>query len=516
MPFRQRVSQAVIILILTGALRIILGLASQVIIAHKFGATTLVDAYLVSFSVPRIFGDYLVGSALFFAFIPVLIEYRLKKGEEEIWRIIWTIVNVITAGLIGMSLLYVISAPWLMRLLAPGFIPETHQMAVIIARIISPLFLFLSLSLVTNAIYQSYRHFLIPGLAALVFPCIVIASVLIFADKLSVYSLALGVVTGALVQFVIQWGFLPKVRHAFKLSFDLHHPVVKKIVKLALPILIAVIIGQIVPIFGNILASKLGGGKIAALGYATYVISACTLFILFLPTVTFPLMSEQASGGKLDRFKETFAFSLRLTNFISLPVMVILILFRIPIIRILFEHGNFGLNDTNLVANVLLCLAPGVLAFVGRSVLARSFYATQDSLTPLKVTLVTTCSYIPLSLILTYILGIYGLALSFSLTAILGMFILVVYFRRKITHIGGQIILASLAKAIFASVIMGMAAWFVSSKILVPPFGHPFIALVSSVLLSFAVFIAVVLILRMNELKWLLMIIRLRKISEIE
>ncbi|MDP2924025.1 MAG: murein biosynthesis integral membrane protein MurJ [Candidatus Omnitrophota bacterium] len=443
-------------LVFINIFRTLSGLISQIVIAASFGASAPLDAYLVTFSLPQIFGDFLLGGVMFFVLIPMFMEYKSKQDEESAWELILNITNIFNLILFIVMLGYVFLAPFWIRLLAPGFSLETSATAIIITRIIFPLFILMSMVWITSALLNSYNNFLIPALSAVVPPLTIVFFVLIFRRQWGIYSLAGGILIGSLIQLLMQWFALPVKRYRFSISIT---EGVKKSLYLAVPIFATVIVYNLVAVYQRFLASKLAVGNISALNFANYVINAF-LSILCIPLVTviFPFLSSQALEGNNLNFKNTCAKGIKLINFISLPLTMYLVIFYYPLTKIIFNRGNFGTQDVHLTSSALLFLSIGFFAFSGITLLSRVFYSLKDMTTPLYLSSIVLISSLPLNYFLCKLFGIKGLALATSIATTIIYIAFLYALNRKIGVLKNRGMIISFIKTLVVAILAVLSA----------------------------------------------------------
>lgn len=464
MIFDNFLYRTTLLLIHINIIRIFAGLISQIVLAAHFGASAPLDAYLVVFSLPQIFGDFLLGGVIFLVLIPLFVEYKTKEGEESAWDLISSISNIFILFLFIIMLFYLILAPLWLRILAPGFNSEVSRTAINISRILSPLFILMSLIWIATALLNSYNNFVVPVLATCVVPITIIFSVTMLSKQWGIYSLAWAVLIGLLVQLLIQLFFLPFKKYKLQIRIS---GGVKKSLCLAFPIFVVVIINNLVAIYQRFLASKLSAGNISALNFANYVISAFfSIACIPLITIIFPLLSSRALEENKERFINTCIMGLKLINFISLPITIYLAIFYYPLTKVIFNRGNFGMQDVYLTASALLFLGLGFFAMSGLTLVARIFYSLKDMTTPLY----WSSTVLLLSLIVNYFLckwlEIKGLALATSVTLTINYIVLLYALHRKIKLLRGSGIIMSFIKTLIISLLSGSIAYILFNNYL--------------------------------------------------
>jgi putative peptidoglycan lipid II flippase len=249
-----------------------------------------------------------------------------------------------------------------------------------------------------------------------------------------------------------------------KPQFAPSHPGVRKIGKLAVPVLLSSSVTQINIFISTILASFLATGSITYLFYGMrFIHFPLGIFGVAIATAVLPTLSTQAAKQEMENFRDTLSLGLRLVFFIMFPAMAGLIMLRIPIVNLLLEHGEFNRVSTLGTASALLYYAVGLWAFAGVRVLSQAFYSLQDTKTPVRIAMLALLANIVMSIVLIQTPLLHGgLALANSLAAALNITLLTKRLRKKIGRMDGRRILTSLLKIVPASIVMGAIGWWIS------------------------------------------------------
>jgi putative peptidoglycan lipid II flippase len=346
--------------------------------------------------------------------------------------------------------------------IAPGFLadPEKLALTVLLARIMFPFLLFVSLAALVMGALNTRRVFFVPALAPAVLNVVWIASVPLLAGRVSppVAAVAVGVAIGGLAQLAFQ---LPSFRRAgFSLapSFAFGHPGLRRMGVLLLPATMGMAVAQINIFVSNILASYLPQGSITYLYYAMRLIQfPIGIFGVAMGMAVLPALSEHAARGETERLREDFSYALRLLFFITVPAMAGLVALRGPIVNLLFERGAFDAAASAGTADALLCYALGIWAVVGVRVVTATFYALQDTRTPVKVALVAMLANLGLSVALMGPLRHAGLALANAGASAVNFLLLFLLLRRRLGRIDAARIARSFARTLAAAAVMGLA-----------------------------------------------------------
>jgi putative peptidoglycan lipid II flippase len=446
----------------------ILGFLRDMVIANFFGAGMAADAFFVAFRIPNLWRRLVGEGSLTISFIPVYTEYLTKQSEEEsreVTHIAFTIAGVILLILTALGILF---SPILIRIIAPGFhrIPEKFQLTVTLNQIIFPYLFFMGLFALCMGILNSLRHFFAPAFAPIFLNISIIASVFLFYDSFQtpVFTLALGVLAGGLIQFLFQIPFLLKKGISFRFNFNYKHPAIRRIGSLMIPGLIGTAVYQLNVFIDTIFASFLPSGSVSYLFFADRLMEfPLGIFAIAVGMASLPSLSQLASQGKVEELKKTLSFTFRLVCFISVPAMVGLIALKTPIINLLFQRGQFDYHATVMTAKALLFYSIGLWAIAGVRTVVPAFYSLQDTWTPLKIALICLGANVIFNAILIVPLKHAGLAFATSLSSTLNLILL---FRKLGPKLGGMDMrknIQSFIRILFCSLLMGFAAYTICS-----------------------------------------------------
>lgn len=484
----------------------ILGFFKEMIIGSQFGASHLTDAYIAAFTVPDLLYYLLVGGALSAAFIPVFSEFITKEQEEEGWKVASTVINLIVIMLIIGVALGELFAPYLVPLVAHNFRGEQLALTVKLTRIMFPAVLFTGLSGLAMGILNSYHHFTSPMLGGIIYNIMIILAGLFLGPRIGIIGLTIGVLCGAFGNFAIQIPSLIKRKIHYYPIIDLQHPGVRQIGKLMVPAILGLSITQINLIINQNVASGLAEGSIAALRFANRLMQLpIGIFAVAISMAIFPTLTKLVARGEIAEYKRTFATGFRSIVFIMMPAAVGLIVLRVPIVRLLFQQGEFNAAATAATAYALLFYALGIVFQGVLLIITRAFYALQDTATPVKVGLFTVFLNLGLNLALVNYLGHGGVALAFSIVSVVNVIMLMLILRKRLGGIEGKNIIKSFLKSLLAAVAMGIAAAWSASLLqnwvdISSKMGQA-IQVGVAILVGAAVYGAIVMALKMEEVK---------------
>jgi len=458
--------------LLMGAMMVsrILGYLRDVIIYAQYGQNRITDAYNAAFSIPDFLYMLLVGGALSSSFIPVFSGYIATGKEKEGWEVASIVISVIMT-LLGVGILIgYLYTPELILLLVPGFDPQSMDLTIHLTRIMFLQVIFMALSGVSMGILNSYEHFTAPAIGSVLYNLGIIVFGVLLGDTIEsiwpgygIAGFSIGVVIGAAANFAVQVPALFKIGLRFRPNFNIFHPGLIRLGKLMLPVLIGLSISQINLFVNQNLASSLTAGGLAALHTGQRLMQLpIGIFAIAIAVAVFPTLTGHAARNEREQFKITASLGLRSVMFITLPCAVGLAVLRIPIIRFMFEFegGEFTHKATLATAYALLYYCIGLVAYSAIHVLSRTFYALQNTMTPVFVGAMAIIVNIVFSILLVKPMAQGGLALAYSLAGIFNMLALIWMLRRKIGAINGWQTIKSFGQTLFASTLMGVACFY--------------------------------------------------------
>ncbi|MBN2372479.1 murein biosynthesis integral membrane protein MurJ [bacterium] len=449
----------------------LLGYIRDMILANIFGTEMVADVFFVAFKIPSLIKRLLGEGSLSSSFIPVFTDYLEKRKKKEAWELASNVLCLVSVAAILLTLLAILAAPGIVLIIAPGFYPDKmkFRLTVLITRIIFPYIIIASIVAVIMGILNSLKHFAIPALSPAVLNVGIIFGALFLAPKMNqpITGVAFGVLIGGLLQILIHPPVLIKKGALLKPSFDLHNPGTKKIGLLMVPAAIGLGVTQINIMIDTLLASFLPEGSISYLYYSNRLLQLpLALFGIALGTALLPTYSSLISSGRADEVMSTFSFAMRVVLFISLPSSIGLIVFRVPIIGILFQRGQFTNAATTATAQALFAYSIGLFAYSGLKVTIPVFYAHQDTITPVRIGVIAMLLNICINLILMFPLKHAGLALATSLSSMMNLILLIRIMRNRWGRIDGDRITKSCLKSLVNSLFMGLICyWFIHNKI---------------------------------------------------
>lgn len=449
----------------------IFGFLRDMAIAGFFGAGMGADAFFVAFRIPNLLRRLFAEGSLSIAFIPVFTDYLENKGREEAFALARSALRLLSAILAVITLLGILLSPLLVRLIAPGFADDPGKTALTIAltRITFPYIFFIGLVALCMGILNVLGHFAAPALAPVFLNLAIILSVFFISPRLTepAVGLAIGVLLGGVLQLALQAPFLIAKGVRFWEQAVFFHPGLKRVGKLMLPAVFGAAVYQINILVGTLLASLLPEGSVSYLYYADRLVQfPLGIFAIALATAVLPSLSRQAAAKNMAALHQTFGQAMNLLMFITLPSMAGLIVLREPIVALLFQRGAFDLQTTAMTAEALLYYSVGLWAFSSVRIVVATFYALEDTRTPVQIATVAIIANILLSMILMGPMGHSGLALATSLASMINLTLLTRRLRQRLDGAGWGDSVKSTCQSLICSVIMGAFVWVMAFWIL--------------------------------------------------
>jgi putative peptidoglycan lipid II flippase len=373
----------------TGLSRIA-GLVRDMVVASRFGAGFATDAFFMAFTIPNLLRRFFAEGSLTAAFVPTFSRIYHQQGAGEARRvaaICWTLLGLVMAGVV---ILGILASPLIVELIGFGFGAVEGKLALTntLNQMMFPYLFFVSLLALLTGVLNVYGHYFLPALSPLLLNLAIILCAVLLAPHLEVpvTALAFGVLLGGILQLLLPLPLIRKYGLSLRPDFTFRHPAVAQITRLMAPGLAGVAIYQINVVVTRLLASFLPEGSVSYLYYGQRLFEFPQgIVIASLAQAVLPAMSRQAASDDREGLKESLRFALGLLILIILPAAIGLLLCSVPIFSLFFMGGAFSFGDVEQTALALAAYAPGLL-FVGISrVVAPTFYALQDTRTPVWI-----------------------------------------------------------------------------------------------------------------------------------
>ncbi|MDE3077158.1 MAG: murein biosynthesis integral membrane protein MurJ, partial [Chloroflexota bacterium] len=398
----------------------LLGLVRQQVFAVEFGTTGQMDAFWTAFRLPDAIYSLVAGGVLGSSLIPVFAGYLAHGRREEAARVASSVMNMMLILLGGLALVAELSAPAFVPMLVADYSPEKQGLVVSLMRVLLIQPIFLGVSGVMMGILNTYRHFLLPTLAPIIYNLSIITAALALGPAMGVEGLAIGVVGGAVLQIAVQWPGMARYGFRFQLLLDAKDAGVREVWRLMIPRVFASATLYVNVLISAALGSRLAEGAYTGFSNALQLMSLpLGIFAIAISIVAFPTLSAQVARQELAAMSRTLGQALRIILFLTIPSSVGLILLGDPIVRTLFQYGRFDAHSTALTTQPLIFFAVGLFGHATVEIVLRAFYALHETLRPVLINLVTLTVNLILSFAFIGPLAQGGLALAISISVCL-------------------------------------------------------------------------------------------------
>jgi putative peptidoglycan lipid II flippase len=438
----------------------ILGLGRESVIAIVFGMNAQTDVYRQAFRIPDLLFFLLAGGVFSSAFLPVFSKYLSEGKEDDAWEVFSTITTFLALFIGALVLLGEVFTEPLMWVVAPGFSPEKKALTAHLTRIILPGQISFFLGGVFIAALNARNHFMAMAIGPNIYNLGILLGALLLGPYMGIEGMTWGVLAGAIVgNFIVPVYSLRRMGARYHWSLNLHHPGVRQVGKLALPVLLGLGLPQAYSFINGIFASTMADGVVSGLENANKLMQAPLGVVgQAISIAVYPTLVALAVAGQRDEMRHTFSRGLKTLWFLSIPISLFLMVFATDLIAILMQYNMFTAANTELTAQMLVLLSIGMFAFSSQSLLNRAFYAVQDTLTPVLVGTGSTVIFIGLNCALSKLWQHQGLALAGSIAAVLHVVWMLLVLRRR-TGLYVEGLGLSLVKILTASGLAATAGW---------------------------------------------------------
>ncbi|MFJ7971639.1 murein biosynthesis integral membrane protein MurJ [Psychrobacillus sp. NPDC096389] len=443
-----------VLLMIIAVLSKVSGFLRDITLSFFYGATSTSDAYIISITITSVLFSLII-SGISTAYIPMFKQIEHDKGHRSASLFTNNLINIVLIVTTGIILLGLLFSNLLVKLFALGFDGETLKTAVLFTRIGLVGIYFTSLTQLFISYLQLNGKFTIPALIGFPFNIIIIISIFI-SSQTNIIILAIGSVLAAFFQMLFLFPTLWKTNYRYIPIVQFTDKNIKKMAIIVFPIMIGISIDQINLMVDKTLASTLVEGGISALTYASRLNDFVQgIFVLSFVTVMFPLISNMAAKKNDEDFKTSISDVISSVILIVVPASVGIMILADPIIRLLFGHGHFDERAIDMTSHALFFYSIGMIGYGFREILNRTFYSLQDTKTPMYNASISVVLNIVLNFVLSSYMGISGLALATSISALFCSTLLVISLRKKIGAFGLKGNFITFVKVTFASTVMG-------------------------------------------------------------
>jgi putative peptidoglycan lipid II flippase len=376
----------------------VLGLIREMVIAYYFGASGQVSAFRVAAQVPMLLYDFLVGGMLSAALVPVLSDYARTRKRSEFIGLVSVLLGVFTLVLTVVVLLLELAAPAVAWTLAGGldaFDPTLLPLTIRLIRLITPAVWLFSMAGLVTAVLYALQRFTFPAIAAAVYNLGIVIAAPLLAGRMGITSLAVGILAGSAAQLLLMTWDLHRAGLSLRLRIDFHHPALRRIVILYLPIAAGLVVSLFQVALDRRLASGAGPQSIAWMANATTLQQLpLGLISVAIALASLPQLSQHFAIGDEAAYRRTLGSGLRMVLLMIIPAAVGLWLLGEPLVRLLFQRGAFTPADTQAVVAALNIYVIGMVFAAVDFPLNYAFYARNNTLLPALVGVLSVVVYI--------------------------------------------------------------------------------------------------------------------------
>jgi len=489
-----------VVFYVTVAVRL-LSLVNQVMTASAFGDGRAMDAYTVALIVPTTISGILttaVGAAL----IPVFVDYRENKGEAESMRLLSVAMTLGTLIALVVTVALVAGAPLVVTIFAQQMDAPTQTLAVILLRFLMPVLLLQVLVTLVGSVLNAYGRFAVPSLAPVTITLSTIAF-LLFARSWGIYALGWATIVGYSLNFLLLVVAYLRMGLRFHFDFSWRHPGIQRIAALSTPALIGALLVNGNHLIDQFMSSLLPPGSIASLSYAIKLVETPSqFFYTALSTALLPIFALQVVRREFTLLTTTFRQVVIFSAIILLPAGALLSSLSRPVVEILYHHGNFSAQATDVVASAVMFLAPNMFIVTYSFINGRIYNALQDNRTLRNIAVLSLVLNAVFDYLLMQIWGVAGIAFSTTLTYLIGALMLLLILNKRLQGLRLPQLGLSLGKTAIAAAFL----WLTCALLAMLPQVAALPLLVQIVLLSavgLAIYAALLLALRVPEVSQL-------------
>jgi putative peptidoglycan lipid II flippase len=509
-PRRRLAWSTAIFAAATGVSRV-LGLFREIVARRYFGVEGPINAFTVAFQVPNLIRALAADMALGAAFVPVFSELLEKEQRARAWRLASTLFWLVLVGLGALTGLFLLLAPWVMRLFLGG---EYEELATGLFRVLLPIVVLMGVSGIVVGILNSYEEFTVPALMPVLWNLAIIVSLVVFVPRFEsveaqLYAYAGGVLAGTVLLVVTPVRWLRGRDGRIRAVVDLRDPAVKRVLALMLPVTLGIGLINFNLVVNTFFAARFVDPTLAPsaidAAFRIYMLPQ-GMFSVAVATVLFPRLSRLAARQDLVGFRETVSLGLRQIGFLLLPASAVSAVLAEPIVRLLYERGEFEAHQTPVVASALAAFALGLTFNGAMLMLNRAFFSLQSPWVPTAVAVGNLGLNVALNAAL-FRVGVWGIPLATSLVNIAGTAALLVLVRRRLGRVDGRALSSSYARITLASALAAGAAfgvWFGLDEALGRSLGAQVVSVGLGIAAAVVAFLGLARLLGIRELDMLL------------
>ncbi len=450
----------------------VLGFVRDILIAAVLGAGPVADAFFVAFRFPNLFRRLVAEGAFSAAFVPLFSRRLEEDGRGAARAFAEETLSVLLTTLLIFTVLVEIAMPWLMHVIAFGFVdsPDKFNLAVAFARLAFPYLLFMALVALLGGVLNALYRFAAAAAAPVLLNVVLVTVLLFFADagETPGHALSWGVSLAGAGQFL--WLLYACHRAGMRLHLPRPRltPGVRRLLALMVPLGLTAGVMQINLLIGTVIAT-LRDGAVSYLYYADRIYQLPLGVVgIAIGTALLPTLARTLRAGDEGAAMAAQSRALEVAALLTLPAAAALMVIPGPIVSVLFERGAFAATDVNATAAALAAFALGVPAFVLVKVLSPGFFAREDTVTPLKISIAAVATNVALSLALVWQFAHVGIALATTVASWLHAGLMWAILARRGHLVLGAQLESRLPRMVLASLVMALVLWGIAAALAAP------------------------------------------------
>ena len=468
----ERVARNTAIVSFATGISRVAGLGREVVAASFFGTGGPASAFTIAFQIPNLVSNLFANAALSAAFVPVFTELLQQGRRREAFRLASTLFWIILIVLGAISAVFILAAGLIMPLFTgPTFTAPLDAFTVGFSQVLFPVVLLIGLTGLFVGILQSYEHFTIPAIAPAVWNLVIIVLLVVLRPHFhggvengnQVYAYAIAILAATFVQTLMVFAALRRIDFRLQFSIDWHDPRIRQVFTLMLPVTIGLGIVNLDQLINSVFGTLVNKEAPRAIdnAFRIYMLPQ-GLFSVAVATVLFPTLSRMAARHDVGNMRRTIGIGMRQINLLLIPSAVFMLVLTTPIVRLVFERGNFTPKSTELVSEALFWFAFS-LPFGGLNLLlTRAFFSVQRPWIPTRLAALNIIVDVIVSIGLYKPLGIAGLIIG---TVAANAVMTALQFHRLRIGFNGSMEGAQTtmitARILLASALLGVVSWVV-------------------------------------------------------
>ncbi len=478
----KTITFSALILGVSTTLSALLGLLRDRLLAGEFGAGEYLDIYFAAFRIPNFVYGILITGGIIAAFLPVFSE-SYEKNKEEGWSLASNLLNTLLILTSIISTFLLIFAPFIIRLITPGFSAYQREWTIILTRIMLLSPIILGASSFFSGVLQYFGRFFVYALAPILYNLGIIFGIIFLYPLFGLIGLAYGVVLGAILHLLIQLPAGRSIGFKYKRYINLKSERLKRIAYLIVPRILGQSSIQLNMIVVTAIASTLAPGSISIFHFAEHLQAFPVRIIgVSFAIAAFPELSRSWNNKRMDLFLNNFSSTFRQILFLIVPLSLLIFILRAQIVRLVLGTGEFGWVETRLTAASLGIFSFGLFATALIHFLIRVYFSFQDTKTPVVIAIFSMMVNIVLCFLFVFLLGfenifsqatinllkldslrhiqVVAFPMAFLISGITHFLILFFNLKKKLKEIKEMEIISSFLRILTASFIMAVAAFF--------------------------------------------------------